>query len=220
MADSAPPPAENTGPDGTTSGPEQTTEPTGVDRSTRQAAIWATVVALPLTVLVAIFAFGQLDPGGKSAAANPTPSASATVARPQSSAPVPMAAIPLAERPATVCRALLSRLPATLRDLAQRPVSTSPEQNAAYGDPAVTVACGVPLPSFPPTDLVVVVNSVCWHAREETDKTVFVTVDREVPVQVTVPRAYEAAGQWLPPLADSVVESVLPAKEKPFGCTG
>ncbi|WP_442792056.1 DUF3515 family protein [Micromonospora sp. NBC_01796] len=196
-----------------------TVGPVAPDRSMRQAAIWATVVALPLTVLVAVFAFGRLAPDSE-AAANPTPSATSATPRVQSTAPVPVTAVPLGERAATVCRALLSRLPASLGELAQRPVTTGPEQNAAYGDPAVTVACGTPLPSFPPTDQVWVVNSVCWHAQEQTDSTVFVTVDREVPVQVTVPRGYDPPLQWIAPVAEPVVAAVPSGKTRPTGCTG
>ncbi|WP_329108304.1 DUF3515 domain-containing protein [Micromonospora sp. NBC_01699] len=188
------------------------------DRSMRQAAIWATVVALPLTVLVALFAFGRLAPASE-ATANPTPSATSAAPRAQSTAPVPVTAEPLGDRAATVCRALLSRLPASLGELAQRPVTVGPEQNAAYGDPAVTVACGRPLPSFPPTDQVWVVNKVCWHAQQQTDATVFVTVDREVPVQVTVPRGYDPPLQWIAPVADPVVAAVPSAMTKPTGCT-
>jgi hypothetical protein len=184
----------------------------------RQAALWATAVALPLTVVIALFAFGRLNPEAAAAPTQPTPSA--TAPRPQSTAPVPLAAIPLAERPATVCRALLSRLPSTLRDLAQRPVTGGSEQNAAYGDPAVTVVCGSPLPSFPPTDLVWGVNSVCWHVSEQPDATVLVTVDREVPVQVTVPRGYAPALPWITTIADSVVAAVPSAATSPAGCSG
>ena len=42
--------------------------------------------------------------------------------------------------------------PATLRDLAARPVTAGPEQNAAYGDPPLTVACGVPGRRSAPAD--------------------------------------------------------------------
>ncbi|RKR90693.1 uncharacterized protein DUF3515 [Micromonospora pisi] len=211
MAEGTSTPVEQDGSDA------ERTVPPASDRSTRQAAIWATVVALPLTVLVAIFAFGKLAPTPDAASANPTPSA--TTPRVQSTAPVTMSAVPLAERPATVCRALLSRLPATLGELAQRPVSAGPEQNAAYGDPAVAVSCGSPLPSFPPTDQVWVVNAVCWHAQEESDQTVFVTVDREVPVRVAVPRGYDPPLQWIAPLAESVVAAVPSSATKPYGCT-
>lgn len=192
------------------------TKQIGGDRTTRQAARWATIVALPLAVLVGFSAFSRLNPGEPGAGPAPSP----TAARPQSSALVTMDAPALAERPATVCRALLSRLPASLRDLAQRPVTAGSEQNAAYGDPALTVACGIPSPSFAPTDDVWLVNRVCWHAADQSDAMVLTTVDREVPVQVTVPRVYEQALQWVAPVSESVVAAIPSAKTIPSGCGG
>jgi hypothetical protein len=186
------------------------------DRVTRHAALWATVVAVPLTALVAFFAFGRLNP----AAPTPTPAPTTSAARPQSTAPVPMAAPPLGERTATVCRALLSRLPAQLRDLPQRPVTEGHEQNAAYGDPGVTVTCGIPLPSFAPTDIVYPLDRVCWHAGDRPDATVWTTVDREVPVQVTVPKTYDEPGQWVIPFSAPVIAAVPSAKTIPTGCGG
>lgn len=122
--------------------------PVGRDRTIRGAALLATLIALPITLLVALLAFTKLTPDTPAAA--PTPSA--TTARVQSTDPVQMAAPALAARPATVCRALLSQLPTGIRDLTQRPVTAGPEQNAAYGDPALTVACGGTEPTFPSTD--------------------------------------------------------------------
>jgi hypothetical protein len=191
-----------------------------MDRTTRSAATWATAVALPLTALVAALAFFAVRPddadGSGRGAADPTPSATAPV--PQSTAPVPMPAPALSERGAVVCRALLSQLPRTLRELAQRPVTAGPEQNAAYGDPAVTVACGVPAASFPPTDDVWVFGRVCWHTVSTADATVLTSVDREMPVEVTVPRAYDSAAQWTVPLAESIIATVPSLKQFPSGC--
>ncbi|SCL21173.1 Protein of unknown function [Micromonospora rhizosphaerae] len=186
------------------------------DRSTRSAALWATLIALPVTVAVAGFTFAKLSPDEPAAA----PSASASAARPQSTAPVEMAAPTLAERPATVCRALLSQLPPSVRELQQRPVTAGHEQNAAYGDPALTVACGGTPPIVQPTDDVWTVNKVCWHAVEEADATVLTAVDRETPVRVRVPRAYEQPLQWVTPISDAIVASVPSAKSAPAGCAG
>jgi hypothetical protein len=188
------------------------------ERTNRQAALWATVVAVPVTVIVGALAFTQLDPAS-GGSATPSPSAT-TPPRPQSTAPVSMPAPALAERPATVCRALLSRLPQNLRDLAQRPVTAGSEQNAAYGDPALTVACGLPAPSFAPTDDVWLVNQVCWHAADKAGTTVLTTVDREVTVRVSVPATYEQPLQWVAPVSASVVAAVPSAKSIPSGCGG
>jgi len=188
--------------------------PTGRDRTTRSAALLATLIAIPVTLLVAVLAFTKLAPDTPAAA----PSPSATTPRAQSTAPVEMAAPALAARPATVCRALLSQLPQTIRDLNQRPVTAGPEQNAAYGDPALTVACGGTEPNFPATDEVWTVNRVCWHAAEQADATVLTTVDRETPVTVRVPRSYEQPLQWAAPISDVIVASVPSGGAIPSGC--
>lgn len=201
----------------TTPAPEETRaadEAPRRDPTARRAALWASLVALPVTIAVAAFTFAKLSPDVPEAAPSPSPSA----ARPQSTAPVAMPAPALAERSATVCRALVSQLPASVRELNQRPVTAGPEQNAAYGDPALIVACGVPAPSFPPTDDVWVVNGVCWHPEQRPDAVVLTTVDREVPVQMAVPRAYGQPLQWIPPVADPVVEAVPSAASAPSGC--
>lgn len=186
----------------------------GKDPATRAAALWATVIALPAAVVAGLVAFAQLSPEQPSA--DPSPSA----ARPQPTEPVTMAAPKLEERPATVCRALLANLPASLDDLQQRPVSAGPEQNAAYGDPPITLSCGVPAPTVPPTDQVWVVNGVCWHPVEQPETVTLTTVDREVPVQLSVPRSYDRPLQWAAPIAKTVAASVPPADSAPSGCSG
>lgn len=188
--------------------------PGGRDRTMRGAALLATLVALPITLLVAVLAFNKISPNSPAAA--PQPSASAPQA--QSTAPVEMAAPALAPRPATLCRALLSQLPASIRDRAQRPVTAGPEQNAAYGDPALTVACGGTEPTFPSTDEVWTVNRVCWHLAEQADATVLTTVDRETLITVRLPRAYEQPLQWLPAISSTIVASVPSGGAIPSGC--
>ncbi|MBM7492944.1 hypothetical protein JOD64_004166 [Micromonospora luteifusca] len=188
--------------------------PVGRDRTIRGAALLATLIALPITLLVALLAFTKLTPDTPGAA--PTPSA--TTARVQSTDPVQMAAPALAARPATVCRALLSQLPTSIRDLAQRPVTAGPEQNAAYGDLALTVACGGTEPTFPSTDEVWTVNRVCWHLAEEAEAAVLTTVDRETPITVRVPRSYEQPLQWVSPISSTIVASVPSGGAIPSGC--
>ncbi|ROT32697.1 DUF3515 domain-containing protein [Micromonospora sp. HM5-17] len=198
---------------------ENRTDPPGStprgDRTTRQAALWATVIALPLTLLVGILAATSLAPDP--AVDKPTPSPT-TAARPQSTAPVEMAAPVLAERPATLCRALLSQLPATLRGLAQRPVTAGPEQNAAYGDPAVTLACGVPAPTFAPEAELWVVNGVCWLPEQRSDGLLLTTVDRAAAIRLSIPAAQSPTLEWAAPVAESIVAAVPSVKNPPSGC--
>ncbi|MGC5050594.1 DUF3515 family protein [Micromonospora sp. DT48] len=190
-------------------------ETPAADRTNRSAALIATAVAVPVALLVGALALGNLSPDEPAAAPQP----SATTPGPVSTAPVEMAAPQLAERPAVVCRALLSQLPDSYRDLPQRPVSAGPEQNAAYGDPAITIACGGDEPTLERDDHLYLVNSVCWFAVEGPDATELTTVDRETPVTLRVPHFYGEALQWASPVSATIVESVPSSDSAPAGCT-
>jgi hypothetical protein len=185
------------------------------DRTSRSAALIATAVAAPVALLVGALALGNLSPAEPTAVPQP----SATTPGPVSTAPVEMAAPQLGERPTVVCRALLSQLPDSIRDLPQRPVSAGPEQNAAYGDPALTVACGGDEPEVRPDDHLYLVNSVCWYAVEGPDATELITVDRETAVTLRVPRSYGEALQWASPVSATIVESIRSSGAAPSGCT-
>jgi len=106
-----------------------------VDPVSRRAARLAALIALPVALVAGFVTFRVLAPGGSASGDGAAPGGGATTA-------VDVAAPSLAPRTATVCRALLAKLPATLGDLTRRPVTAGAEQNAAYGDPPVTVACG------------------------------------------------------------------------------
>src|SRR2546422_11360094 len=124
------------------------------DATTRRAARTATLVALPVALLAGVGGYWAL--GGFRTVPSATPVVAAT-------GPVDVAASPLAGRPADLCRALVARLPDTLAGLPRRPVRTGPEQNGAYGDPPVTIACGTAGPSVPPDGQLFVLNTVCWY---------------------------------------------------------
>ena len=183
--------------------------PVNNDQAARSARRIATLIAVPLALLAGFVAFQALKP---QADAGDQP-------RPQSTTPVPMDAPALNERQEVVCRALISQLPGEIRDLRQRPVTAGVEQNAAFGDPAVTVACGTAKPEVGQTDKVFPLNNVCWFADKTGTR--WTAVDREVPVTVTVPSAYEAPGQWVM-LLTNAVESTVPSTDGavPTGCKG
>jgi hypothetical protein len=191
------------------------TQPPAPDRTMRTAAIWATVVAVPVALLVGFLIFTKVTPAARSAA--PAPSVTQPAILP--AAPVRMAAPELAARPAEVCLAVTSQLPAKVRDLAARKVSAGPEQNAAWGEPALTVACGVTQPEMcasldqtgsgcvPMDTELMNMNRVCWFADEQPDATTFTTMDREVAVRVTVPKQYAQPAQWANEFSDVVVKT-------------
>jgi hypothetical protein len=199
------------------------------DPATRGAALWATVIAVPVAVLVGLVAFWQITPedGGTAAA----PSASAPVAVP--STPVRLAAPELDARTAQVCLAVTSQLPTELRGLPGRKVTAGPEQNAAWGEPPVTLQCGVTQPTMcervdgghagcvPLDATMLAMDGVCWWAEDGPATDVFTTMDREVAVQVSVPGSYNQTGQWANEFSEPVVKTVKSTtKGVPSGCKG
>jgi hypothetical protein len=199
------------------------TEP---DNTTRIAAIWATAVAVPVVLLVGAVAFFLVKPAPET---DPAPAASGLAAVPSTA--VEVAAPTLTGRAAQVCLAVTSQLPDRIRNLPARKVSAGPEQNAAYGEPAITVACGVPQPKMcatvddtsgtcvPLVADVLLMNRVCWHYAEAAGQTTFTTMDREVPVRVVVPTAYDKRAQWANEFSDIVVETDKSITEGvPSGC--
>ncbi|OJF13727.1 DUF3515 family protein [Couchioplanes caeruleus] len=197
--------------------PRTESQPPTRDPVTRSAALWATVVAVPVAILAGLLIFSQMAPGDTSGKAAPTASATQPVVVPGT--PVQLAAPKLAGRTKQVCLAVTSQLPTRVRDLAPRKVSAGPEQNAAYGEPPITVACGVPQPRMcksltetgsgcvPMDTELMNMNRVCWYADQQPAATTFTTMDREVPVQVTVPKHYAQAAQWANEFSDTVVET-------------
>ncbi|MBV1848680.1 DUF3515 domain-containing protein [Catellatospora tritici] len=180
----------------------------------RSAKLIAAAIALPVAALAG-WGFFQVMRSADAPAAAPKPSAStSTSPKVMPTAPVKMAVSALGERQATVCRALLSQLPEQVRDLPRREVSGGFEQNAAWGDPALTLTCGGTTPTFPPTDDVYLLDGVCWHESAGT----WTTVDREVPVSVTVPAGLDGPGEWVSEFSKTFIETVPSAETMPTGC--
>ncbi len=184
------------------------------DDVTRQAARLATIVTIPVLLLVGALGYFALsgrfgDQTDDRAGASP---------RTPATGPVTMPAAPLRARQATLCRALLARLPGAIRDRAQRPVTAGGEQNAAYGDPAITLACGTTVPSFAPTDTVYPLDGVCWFPVRLDGATAWTTLDREVPITVTVPASYDQPAQWVIEFSTPVAAAVPSAAQVTYGC--
>ena len=106
------------------------------DPVTRAAARTAALIAIPLALVAGLLSYWALGGfGGHSGtdAHSPAPAVTSVV-----SMPVPA----LSPAAATMCLAFIAQLPAKVRDLPQRPVSAGGnQQNSAYGDPPITVAC-------------------------------------------------------------------------------
>ena len=90
------------------------------------------------------------------------------------------------------CTALLSRLPDELdKGVRRRPVSGDPTRTAAWGEPPVTLQCGVPLPDqeLPPLE----VDGLPFVTRKTAGRVYWTTQNRAVNVLLDIPTRYEQA---------------------------
>jgi hypothetical protein len=84
----------------------------------------------------------------------------------------------------------------------------------------VTLACGVaPITGLDPTEVVNNLGGVCWFGRIVAGGTVWTTVDRAVPVAVTVPGASDGSAQLVIPFSAAIGATDPLAASVPSGCT-
>jgi hypothetical protein len=183
------------------------------DPAHRSAARLATLVALPAAVLAAFLSAWAL--GGLERARNvptaPSPTSAAT-------GPVPVPVRTLAPDAAEVCRAVLAGLPTTIPAGPRRPVAGDADHSAAYGDPPVVLRCGTASPSVPPTAVLARLGEVCWYAVAAGASTELTTVDRTVPVTVSVPGPVDGSAQFVIGFSAAIARADPPRPDPPTGC--
>ena len=159
----------------------------------RSAARLATLVAVPVTLVllaVAVVAARHAGSGAEPVAPATSAPASAGALPSIKVAPPP----PLSAGQQQACQELISALPTDLGDLPARPVDSPSPYVAAWGEPAVTLRCGVARPpSFVATADVQQINGVSWFAERRGATTAWVVVDRPVYVEVLAPAADASA---------------------------
>jgi uncharacterized protein DUF3515 len=109
------------------------------------------------------------------------------------------------------CAALARRLPSRLGGQPRRTVSPASPLTAAWGNPPITLRCGVPLPAaLTPTSELVAVNGVSWFAEPAGSATPsrFTEVRREAYVEVGVPARYAPAGPILVAVSNAIAPAV------------
>jgi hypothetical protein len=112
----------------------------------------------------------------------------------------------------SACRALLDDLPDTLAGERSRPVTPSDALGAAWGDPAITLTCGVTVPDdFDQFAFCQETNGVGWYIpdaalEDESLDVTFTTVGYRPIVQVHLPSDYrpDGAAAVTAELADAV----------------
>lgn len=113
---------------------------------------------------------------------------------------------------AAQCDALLGDLPDKVLDAARR--DTEPGRyTAAWGNPAITLSCGVSQPAAAVTDTrCFEVNKVGWTAEEGQGGWIYTTIGRTGYVQVAVPEDYRPEANALVAMADPIKKH-LPEKK-------
>src|SRR5258705_820841 len=106
--------------------PAGSTRPDKPANSANPARI-ATLAALPVALVAGLLVFWGL--GG-------FPAEPERPKDPKALAAVPASAAPLDQDAATICRALVTKLPDNVGGLPRRPVTAGAHQNTAFGDPA------------------------------------------------------------------------------------
>ncbi|WP_051266857.1 DUF3515 domain-containing protein [Nakamurella lactea] len=129
--------------------------------------------------------------------------------------PVAVGAAPAPGAGGKNCTALMTALPAQLAGSARREVIGSPTGVAAWGDPAITLRCGLPTPQelTCSAGLVQLSNAngqpgVLWLQQSEGGQTTYLAADRPVRIAVTLP---DNAGTGPIQELSSVISGVLPS---------
>jgi Protein of unknown function (DUF3515) len=106
---------------------------------------------------------------------------------------------------AQICRSLSPNLPDTIADQAKRKVTDAPDLTAAWGNPPISLRCGVVKPpALEPTSPQITVNDVDWFAEELSAGWRFTSMNTSVFVEVTVPKDYSPQANALVDLSASL----------------
>jgi hypothetical protein len=101
------------------------------------------------------------------------------------------------------CRDLTALLPNTLASgVERRGVTPASDTTSAYGDPAITVRCGVPVGSD--RDDPYTFNDVRWALHDSGATRTWTTLGRSVNVEVVVPDAYSSQAELVGTISLSV----------------
>lgn len=108
------------------------------------------------------------------------------------------------------CAAVMAALPATVLDQPRRTVEPG-ALSAAWGDPTITLKCGVDKPpTLGPASECFEVNGVGWFAEQLEGGYLFTTIGRPTYVQVGVPPDYAPEATALVDVAAAV--STIPVE--------
>jgi hypothetical protein len=109
---------------------------------------------------------------------------------------------------AYACAALHGRLPDEVVN--QTVVASHPNSDltSAWGNPAISIRCGVQPPTVSPTSQLISVDGVDWYPEKFTGGYRFTTMHRALYVEVDVPSAYSPEADALADISPSVASTI------------
>jgi hypothetical protein len=119
--------------------------------------------------------------------------------------------VPTSSAPAVVsaCSALVSSLPDELdTGVRRRPVTGDARRTAAWGDPAITLQCGVALPDQ--TLEPIVIDGLKLVTQKANGVITWTTFDRAVNVAIAVPTSYQEQVYDVQPLVPMLTKLPVP----------
>lgn len=91
----------------------------------------------------------------------------------------------------TICSNLISHTPDVVDSQKRREIAHPSPYTAAWGNPAITLTCGVPKPTgLNAASECFQVNGVGWFSEQQPDGYKFTTIGRKAYAQVLVPKKY------------------------------
>jgi hypothetical protein len=110
---------------------------------------------------------------------------------------------------AAVCSALDDALPSSVLDQVRRRTEPESAFTSAYGNPPITVRCGVGIPTaLTATSLLATINDIDWLPEQRSAGYVFTTVGRVVNVEVAVPDVFAPETDVLVDLSPSIEANI------------
>ena len=120
-------------------------------------------------------------------------------------------AVPPAAAPPAACAALAAELPKRLAGQDRRTTEPDSTSTAAWGDPPISLRCGVDRPAaYQPTSELVAIDTIDWLPEPLSGGVRFTTIGRSTGVEVTVPNAYAPEASVLAELSPAVSRAIPP----------
>ena len=109
-----------------------------------------------------------------------------------------------------ICQKLSPTLPEKVADQSKRKVSDAPDLTAAWGNPPISLRCGVVSPpALEPTSSLITVNGIDWFAQQLSAGWRFTSMNTLVFVEVNVPKDYSPEANALVDLSTSLKKIVV-----------